>query len=330
MFSGKDAFRHLLLLLLGLACVGCVGNGSRRQVVQQPAPRGSGGPVAVEEPRPVNPSPPALPASATQDPLPPEKSPGTPPGIPVSTQTTVPPADPLAHVRRLHQAAVQRYATMNDYKARVRRQEQLNGKMNPEETLEFNFRKQPWSVHFKWLSNPGKDREVLYVKGQHGNNLHTRLAEGDGWPVYKAGARIALPPNDPQVLKRSRYPITDAGLGAIIDRLGVALAALDRGDVRGGTLTYLGPKDRGDYATAKGEPCSMEALEHVLPPGAEPTLPRGGRRVVHFDPVHGLPVLVETKDEKGQLVEYYCFDRLMINVKLDDDDFNPDKLWKKP
>ena len=42
-----------------------------------------------------------------------------------------------------------------------------------------------------------------------------------------------------------------------------------------------------------------------------------------------VPTLVLT-DEKGQEVEYYRYDRLIAPANLDDDDFNPDKLWAAP
>ena len=46
-----------------------------------------------------------------------------------------------------------------------------------------------------------------------------------------------------------------------------------------------------------------------------------------MDPATRFPALVITQDETGREVEYYCFDRFQFPVRLDDDDFNPDKLW---
>jgi hypothetical protein len=39
--------------------------------------------------------------------------------------------------------------------------------------------------------------------------------------------------------------------------------------------------------------------------------------------------LLVTRDDRGQEVEYYHYDRLQFPVRLDDADFNPDRLWKK-
>ena len=41
-------------------------------------------------------------------------------------------------------------------------------------------------------------------------------------------------------------------------------------------------------------------------------------------------MLVVTYDNRNQEVEYYLYDRLQTPVKLDGDDFNPDKLWNYP
>jgi hypothetical protein len=57
-------------------------------------------------------------------------------------------------------------------------------------------------------------------------------------------------------------------------------------------------------------------------------MPKGGRRFWYFDPATGLPVLIVTDDPTGHPVEYYCYDRLQFPVKLDDADFDPERLWK--
>jgi hypothetical protein len=64
-----------------------------------------------------------------------------------------------------------------------------------------------------------------------------------------------------------------------------------------------------------------------VPANVTDDLPRGGKRTYGFDTITRLPVLVTTVDDKGQEVEYYRYDRVQLSVKLDDADFNPDKLW---
>ena len=49
-----------------------------------------------------------------------------------------------------------------------------------------------------------------------------------------------------------------------------------------------------------------------------------------FRTVDALFTAVTARDEKGQEVEYYRYDRLQYPVRLDNDDFDPDKVWGKP
>jgi hypothetical protein len=187
----------------------------------------------------------------------------------------------------------------------------------------FKFRKEPWSVYFKWLGETGKGREVVFVKGQHGSQIHTLLAAGDH-PLKPAGSRMALAPDSIFVRMASRHPVTEAGIGASVDRLVTLLSAIERGDTRRGTLTDLGTLSRPDFAAP------LAVVEHSFPAGVDASLPRGGKRLYGFDLESHLPVLVTARDDKGQEVEYYRYDRLQYPVKLDSDDFDPDKLWSRP
>lgn len=233
------------------------------------------------------------------------------------------PDEPAARLRTLYRMADERYATVDSYIARVRRREQVNGKAKPEEVFLFRYRKQPLSVYFKWIGSEGHGREVVYVQGQHGNKIHTLLAAGD-MPLAPAGQRLAVAPDSIFVRNASRHSITEAGIGHIIENYGKLLAALDRGDPKAGTVKCLGPVKRPEFETP------LEGIERTIPPNVDPDVPRGGRRLCLFDLAARLPVLVVTFDASGNEVEYYCYDRLQFPVKLNDDDFDPDKLWPAP
>jgi len=225
--------------------------------------------------------------------------------------------------RQLLQEATERCARLDSYIVRLTRREQIKGKPGPEEIIAFSFRKKPFSVHFKWLGKTAEGREVVYVKSRFENKIHTRLAKGDSL-LMPAGARLSLSPDNPLVRSASRHPITDAGICHCVESLTALLDAQERGDRRQGTLTAIAPQRRPEY------PQPLETLERILPPGVEPELPRGGRRLMFFDPENHLPMLVVTYDDKGTEVEYYRYDRLITPANLDDDDFNPDKLWAAP
>ncbi len=227
---------------------------------------------------------------------------------------------PSHSARQLIEKAAARCATLDSYIVRLTRRESLKGKPGPEEIIAFSFRKKPFSVHLKWLGKTAEGREVVYVKDRFDNKIHTKVAAGDSL-LLPAGAHLALAPDNPLVRAASRHPITDAGVCRCVETLAALLDAQERGDRRQGTLTVLAPQRRPEY------PQPLETLERLIPLGVEPELPRGGRRLMYFDPQWQLPMLVITYDEKGNEVEYYHYDRLMTPVHLDDDDFNPNKLW---
>lgn len=233
---------------------------------------------------------------------------------------TPPAARAESPLRGFYNRAAEQYATIDSYIARLRRREEIHGKSHPEEVMLVKFRKQPWSVYFKWIGPEGHGREVTYVRGQHGDQIHTLLAQGDH-PFLAGGKRMSVAPDNIFIKSRTRHSIQEAGIGAIIDKFGVLVESAERGDTRLGTITYLGRQKRPEYESP------MEAVERVLPPGCEPQLPRGGRRWLFFDSASGLPVLTITHDDGGREVEYYCYDLIQHPVRLDDDDFNPDRLW---
>jgi hypothetical protein len=235
--------------------------------------------------------------------------------------------DGNAKLQALYQDAAQRYASVDSYIVRLRRREQVNGQDKPEEVLLFKFRKQPWSVYLKWLGPEGIGRQVVYVKGQHEDKIHTLLAAGD-MPFVPAGRQIALAPDNPLVRSSSRHSIHEAGFGVLIESFGrlltTALPAVPGNPAP--MLRYLGPLKRPEFEMPG------DAVEQTIPPGLEPQLPQGGRRLWVFDPHTKFPLLIVTHNELGHEVEYYCYDRLQFPVRLDDADFNPEKLWtaKKP
>ena len=273
-------------------------------------------------------SPPARTQTAPRSVTPPPVVPATNPTPSTPPTPTAPQADgtsetPPHSARQLLQQAASRCATFDSYIVRLTRREHLKGKGNPEEIIAFSFRKNPFSVHFKWLGDTAKGREVVYVKGRFDSKIHTKVAAGDA-PLLPAGARLSLSPDNPLVRSASRHPITDAGICQCVESLTAQLDAQERGDRRQGTLTAIAPQRRPEY------PSPVETLERLIPPGVEPALPHGGRRLIYFDPDWHLPLLVITYDDKGNEVEYYRYDRLMTPANLDDDDFNPDKLWAAP
>jgi hypothetical protein len=225
-------------------------------------------------------------------------------------------------MRQLHREAVRVHDGIDSYIVRLTRREVVGGKTQPEELILFKFRKEPYSVYFQWIGKEGQGREVVYVKGKHENKMHTILAAGD-MPLMPAGKRFSIAPDSVLVRNRSRHPITEAGVGTLINRLGALLDAVEKGDGRLGKVAYLGPQSRPEFSRP------AEAVEWSLPPGYDPNLPRGGKRWCYLDPDNHLPALVVTHDDRGREVEYYRYDRFQFPIPLDDADFDPDRLGGK-
>lgn len=277
------------------------------------------------QPPAVAPSPPAetpapLPPNPDNavEPAPPPTPLPVPPPVERSTAAPATPDPGSAKLRSLYQQAAERYATLPAYTAHLKRREQINGTNKPEEVILFKFRREPWSVYFQWLGPEGQGREVVFVKGRHNGMLHTRLAKGD-MPLMPAGRVMSLMPDNPFVVASSRHVITEAGLGTMIDQFGRLVAERD-----GHALRYAGSVRRAEF------PHAVEAVEQTIPPGSEKQLPKGGTRQWYFDPASRLPLLLITYDASGHEVEYYCYENLQAPVAFSDDDFNPEKLWKKP
>jgi hypothetical protein len=339
MHSGRTAVNRLAALTFGVSLTGCFslpGTPSlppqqrRLPMAAPPSDLRIAAGAAPEIPLVPLPVPPVDSKQSAPVSRPAPNNPTAPaPAAPVVAKTAdvqpgAPGATPLGNpLRRLQQEAAARYATMDSYIVRLTRRETVRGKDKPQEVMLFKFRKEPWSLHFRWLDGEGQGREVIYVKDRYENKLHTLLAAGD-MPLAPAGKRLALPVDSMLVRSNSRHAITEAGIGASIGRLGMLLDAVERGDRRWGTLNDLGAQARPEF------PMPARAIEHVIPPGAEQDLPGGGRRTYWFDPETKLPLLVTARDDRGKEVEYYFYSHLLYPVRLDDNDFNPDKLWPAP
>ncbi len=240
-----------------------------------------------------------------------------PPPIPAAKIRLSGPDDSDSPLHRLTLNAINAERRLDNYMVRIRRRELVDGR-NPDEIILMKFRRTPQSVHLKWLGPESHGREIVYVSGQHDNKIHLRTGKGD---LFGSGRHLSFDLESPLVRSKSHYPVTEVGLGAAAQRFASLLAAVDRRQANAGAIRYLGLVHRPEFRK------QVEGVEQIIPPGLEPFLPRGGLRRYFFDEDIGVPTLVLTFDPNGQEVEYYHFDRLQVSVKLDDEDFDPERLW---
>jgi hypothetical protein len=241
--------------------------------------------------------------------------------VPDSPSGTLPnPA--AAPLRALERLAAERLAGTPAFIARLRRREQVDGKQRPEELILFKFRLEPASIYMKWLGNEAKNRELIYVKGQHDDMLHVFLAANDPSGLSANGRRTVMRPDSPSGLGKERYPVCETGVAALIARFGKLVDAVERGDDKVGSVKSLGSVKRPEFDAP------VVAVMHLIPPGVDSGLPKGGQRLWYFDATLRFPVLVIAHNAQGQEVEYYCFDNILFPARIEEEEFNPAKLGR--
>jgi hypothetical protein len=232
--------------------------------------------------------------------------------VPVSASI---PVFGISPTRRLALRAIERDSEIPAFIARLRRRELSSGKPKPMEVMLFKYRRDPHSIHLKWLGDAGKGRELVYVLGKYDSKLHFRTGVNDLF----AGRRMALPVDSSLVRANSRIPITEIGLTMMVRRFATAVDQVERGLPNAGIMRYIGEVARAEFLRP------LEIVEHDVPAGQDELMPKGGTRLFGFDDT-GMPVLVISWDENRNEVEYYCCDRFQGPISLDENDFDPDVI----
>jgi hypothetical protein len=251
-----------------------------------------------------------LPPMAQQpDPPPPQKS-------------SPPPENTASPLRLLYRQAADRMANTPAYIALFRRREMADGVARPEELILFKYRRDPASIYMRWRGNEAKDRELVYVRNTTETMIHIAPAPNDTGNLAPQGRRTIVMPDSPQGLGKERYAIGETGIAGLIQRYGRVIDALERGDPKVGSVKYLGKVKRPECDAP------VEAVMHIIPPGYDSGLPKGGQRLWFFDSLLRFPVLVITHDAAGQEVEYYHFDNILFPGHVRDEDFSPTSLGR--
>jgi len=194
---------------------------------------------------------------------------------------------------------------VDNYTAVFHKQERVKGKLLPAETVALKFKK-PFKVYMKWIAEPHRGRETIFVEGANKNRLKGH--EGGLLGVLT----VNLDPNGPQAMKGNRHPIADSGLEKLVAKLAVNVRL---GRVKG----ELEVRDRGEE-TVYGR--KTVRLEGVFPKEKAGTY-YCHRAVVNIDTELKLPIKVQIFDATDELVETYGYEDLRLNAGLTEKDFDP-------
>src|SRR5215467_13325359 len=199
------------------------------------------------------------------------------------------------------------YANIQNYTARFVKRERIKDKLRDAEDISLKFR-EPGKIYMRWMGPAVPGREILFVKGRDQDRALIHEPK-----LPSSLVTILTRPDSPLVLQESRYPITDVGLGQLINLLATHThRALTRGELTTREVPAVDPS-----VAAKTE----QRLELITPKTATGYL--ANRAVVTIDLATRLPVAVELFGASDELLASYTYKDLIVNPGLTDRDFDP-------
>lgn len=221
-------------------------------------------------------------------------------------------ADPIRYALDAIEGCAQRYAGVSDYTATFLKRERIDGQLSELNVLKMKGRSKPSSVYFKF-ERPNQGREAIYVDGRNDGRA---IVHDVGINKFLAGT-LALDPRSRRAMDGNRHPITDAGLGHLIETIEKGWKA--EMTPQGSVVTI------NEHILVNKRPCTLIVSNH----------PSFDRKYqfhevrVYIDHELGLPVRFEAYDwpkvagAKPELLEEYTYTNLKLNVGLGELDFDP-------
>ncbi len=203
------------------------------------------------------------------------------------------------------------YRNIRDYTCTFSKRERIQGRLTPLYVLMMKVRTQPRSIYVK-TRRPSPGREAIYVVGQNDGKV---LAHDVGLNQLLAGT-VRLEPTGGLAMTGCRHPISEAGIGPLLDTLRTRWSTeLESSEV----VVVL----RGDQ-TFDARRCTMIEATH---PHKQPEF-MFYRVRLFIDDELGLPIHFEAYDwpsspeTPAEVVEVYTYSHLRVNVGLSDLDFD--------
>jgi len=197
------------------------------------------------------------------------------------------------------------YARVEGYTALFVRQEVVGGVPRPREEALLKWRR-PGLMYLRWTAGPPVGREILYVPGRNDDRMLVREPD-----LLRRFATVVMAPDSPRVLQESRHPVTDIGIGRLID---LVLSDARRA-AQAGELTVR------DHGLARGPGGLERRLEVVFPRGRERGY-AGHRLVLTLAADSGLPVRAIVHDRDDGVVAEYAYRDLKLDAELTAADFD--------
>jgi hypothetical protein len=221
------------------------------------------------------------------------------------------PETPIARALRMIEDCEARHETVRDYICTFSKRERIDGRLTPLHVMHMKVRTRPQSIYLKFRQ-PAAGREAIYIAGRNDGKV---LAHDVGLGRLIAGT-LSLDPTGSRAMEDCRHPITEAGIGPLLDTVESRWSAeLDPAEsrvaFRDGQL--VGPR-----------PCTLIETTHPRP---RPEFLFYQVRLF-IDRDLGLPIRFEAYDwpanpqASPELVEEYTYSDLKLNIGLGDADFD--------
>jgi hypothetical protein len=231
---------------------------------------------------------------------------------PAGNSSAQPAAQPMDYPLRLIAEARQSIQGIRDYTCLFVKQERLRGQLQPENLIDMKVRNQPFSVYLRWLKPQNLvGQEACYVTGANNGMLRVHATGIAGSVGF-----MSVEPTDARVMQNNRHPITDAGIGRLIEKYGQRWEMerqLNKTQVRIGEFDY---NQRRCVRVETIHPDNSSGRFYTY------------RSLVYFDKGTHLPIRVESYDwpkqggpAGGELIESYSYANLRLNPGLGDEVF---------
>jgi hypothetical protein len=221
------------------------------------------------------------------------------------------PETPIARALRMIEECEARYESVGDYVCTFSKRERIDGRLTPLHVMFMKVRTRPRSIYLKFRQ-PAAGREAIYIAGRNDGKV---LAHDVGLGRLIAGT-LCLDPNGARAMEDCRHPITEAGIGPLLDTVESRWTAeLDAAE---SLVTFRNDQPIGD------RPCTRIETTH---PHRRPEFLFHQVRL-YIDRELGLPIRFEAYDWPAspqaapELVEEYTYTDLKVNVGLGDGDFD--------
>jgi hypothetical protein len=203
--------------------------------------------------------------------------------------------------------------TVTGYTLVMRKQERIDGELQPLERIAVAFKEAPFSVFFKWLEGQRKALRALYVKGENRDRV---LA----LPTIRIAGVVARDLDSAEAKASGRYPISEFGLKKAMQRVHTNWKKAR--DAKALHVAYLGVHrlpEAGDRTCYKLHRTRFAAPED----GGVTDL------TLYIDTENLLLVGSVLRGEGGQLIAQYFFRDIRLNPTFPPNQFTREALTAK-